>query len=58
MKIYNKEILRHDKNSKEEKYICSLCDLEWDLSLEDEDEYNVKKDHFKLKSHINEFNKK
>ena len=43
MKTYNKEILRHDKNSKEEMYICSLCRLEGDMSLDYEEQQNVKK---------------
>ena len=43
MKTYNKEILRHDKNSKEEMYICSLCRLEGDMSLDYEEQKNVKK---------------
>ena len=58
MKTYNKEILRHDKNSKDEIYICSLCELDTDLSLNEEDQYNIKKDHFKSKSHIDIFNEK
>ena len=58
MKTYNNEILRHNKNSKEEIYICSLCELDSDLSLEDEDQYNVRKGHFKLKFHVDNFNKK
>ena len=34
MKTYNKEVLIYDKNSKEARYICSVCELEGDLSLE------------------------
>ena len=58
MKIYNKEILRYNRNSKEPVYKCSLCDLEEDLSLDIEEHYNVMKDYFKLKSHIDNFNEK
>ena len=58
IKTYNKEILRHNKNSKEERYICSLCELEADLSLDDEEQYNVNKSHFELKSHMDKFNEK
>ena len=58
MKTYNKEILRHDKNSKEEMYICSLCRLEGDMSLDFEEQQNVKKEHFQLKSHIENFKEK
>ena len=57
MKTYNKEVLRYDKNSNEEKYICSLCNLEQDLSLISLDQLDVKKGHFKLKLHIDNFNK-
>ena len=57
MKIYNKEVLRYDKNSNEEKYFCSSCDLEQDLSLNILDQLDVKKAHFKLKLHIDNFNK-
>ena len=57
MKTYNKEVLRYDKNSNEEKYICWLCDLEQDLSLIILDQLDVKKDNFKLKLHIDNFNK-
>ena len=38
MKTYNKEILRHDKNSKEEMYICSLYRLKGDMSLNYEEQ--------------------
>ena len=31
MKTYNKEVLRYDENSNEEKYKCSVCDLKVDL---------------------------
>ena len=58
MKTYNKEILRHNRNPKEPVYICSLCNLEGDLSLQPEEQYNVMKGHFKLKSHIDNFNEK
>ena len=58
MKTYNKEILRHNRNPKEAVYICSLCNLENDLSLRSEEYYNVMKGHFKLKSHIDNFNEK
>ena len=33
MKTYNKEVLRYNKNSKEDKYTCSVCKLEDDLLL-------------------------
>ena len=46
MKTYNREILRHDENSKYNIYICSLCELDTDLSLNEEDQYNVKKRSF------------
>ena len=58
MKTYNRKVLRHDKNSKIEIYIWSLCELNADLSLNEEDQYYVKKDHFKLRSHIDNFNEK
>ena len=58
MKTYNKEILRHDKNSKEEMYICSLCRLEGDMSIDYEEQQNVKKEHLKLKSHTDNFKEK
>ena len=58
MKTYNKEISRYDKNSKEEMYICSLCRLHGDMSLDDEEQQNVKKGHFKLNSHIDNFSEK
>ena len=58
MKTYNKEILRHNRNPKEPEYICSLCRFETDLSLDSEEQNNVMKDHFKLESHINNFNEK
>ena len=57
MKTYNKEVLRYDKNSNEEKYTCSLCKLEDDYSIHWTEQLNVKKDHFKLKLHIDNFNK-
>ena len=57
MKNYNKKILRHDKNSKEEMCICSLCRLEEDMSLDHGEQQNVKR-HFKLKSHIDNFKEK
>ena len=58
MKNYNKEVLRHDRNPKEPVHMCSLCDLEEDLSLNPEEHSNVMKGHFNLKSHINNFNEK
>ena len=58
MKTYNKEVLRYDKNSNEKIYICSLCKLEHDLSMELYKQQFVMKDHFELKSHIDNFNKK
>ena len=57
MKRYNKEVLRYDKNSNEVRYTCSLCDLETDLSLHCTEQLDVKKEHFKLKLHIDNFNK-
>ena len=58
MKIYNKEVLRHNRNSKEPVYMCSLCDLERDLSVDIEEHYDVMKGYFKSKSHIDNFNEK
>ena len=58
MKTYNKEILRYDKNSNEARYICSVCKLEVDLSLHWSEQQYVKRGHFKLKLHIDNFNKK
>ena len=46
MKTYYKEIFRHNRNPKEPVYICSLCNLEGDLSLQPEEHYNVMKGHF------------
>ena len=57
MKTYNKEILRYDKNSKEARYTCSVCKLEDDLSLHWSEQQHVKRSHFKLKLHIDNFNK-
>ena len=57
MKTYNKEVLRYDKNSNEARYICSVCKLENDLSLHYSEQQHVKKGHFKLKLHIDNFNK-
>ena len=57
MKTYNKEVLRYDKNSNEEKYTFSLCKLEDDYSIHWTERLDVKKDHFKLKLHIDNFNK-
>ena len=45
MKIYNKEVLRYDKNSKEARYTCSVCKLEDDLSLHWSEQQYVKKGH-------------
>ena len=39
-------------------YICSLCRLEGDMSLDYEEQQNVKKGHFELKSHIDNFKEK
>ena len=58
MKTYNKEVLRHNKNKGEELHICSLYSLYGDMSLDDEEQQNVKKGHFKLKSHIDNFKEK
>ena len=57
MKTYNKEVLRYDKNSNEARYICSVCKLEDDLSLHWTEQQYVKRGHFKLRLHINNFNK-
>ena len=57
MKTYNKEVLRYDKNSNEEKYNCSLCKSEDDYSIHWTERLDVKKDHFKLKLYIDNFNK-
>ena len=43
MKICNKEVFRYDKNSKEARYTCSVCDLEDDLSLHWSKQQYVKK---------------
>ena len=43
MKTYNKEVLRHDRNSNEARYICSICKLEDDLSLNWIEQQYVKK---------------
>ena len=58
MKTYNKEVLRYDKNSKEARYIYSVCELEDDLSLHCSEQQHVMKSHFKSKLHIDNFNKK
>ena len=58
MKRYNKEVLRYDKNSNEEKYTCSQYKLEDDYSIHWTEQLDVKKDHFKLKLNIDNFNKK
>ena len=49
--------MRYDKNSNEARYICSVCKLEDDLLLHWSEQQYVKKDHFKLKLHIDNFNK-
>ena len=56
MKTYNKEVCRYDKNSNEPYYVCSVCDLERDLSRHDKQ--LVTKDHFKLKLHKDNIDKK
>ena len=56
MKTYNKEVLRYDINSREAIYICSVCELEGDLSLDCLEQEWVMKKHFKLKLHIDNFN--
>ena len=43
MKTYNKEVLRYDKNSNEEKYTCSLCKLEDDYSIHWTERLDVRK---------------
>ena len=58
MKNYNKEVLRYDENSNEEKYTCSVCDIKIDQSkCLTYEQLDVKKGHFKLKLHIDNFNK-
>ena len=57
MKTY-KEVLRYDENSNEARYKCSVCELEDDLLLHWSEQQHVKRDHFKLKLHIDNFNKK
>ena len=46
MKTYNKEVSRYDKNSNEARYICSVCELESDLSLHCSEQQHVKKESF------------
>ena len=58
MKTYNKEILRYDENSNEARYTCSVCKLEHDLSIELYKRHFVMKEHFELKSHKDNLNKK
>ena len=58
MKTYNKEVLRYDKNSNEPIYTCAICKLEDDYSLHWTEQLDVMKDHFKLKLHRDNFNKK
>ena len=58
MKTYNKEVLRYDKNSNEPIYTCAICKLENDYSLHWTEQQDVMKDHFKLKLHRDNFNKK
>ena len=57
MKTYNKEVLRYDENSNEARYTCSVCKLEDDYSLHWTEQQFVMKNHFKLKLHIDNFNK-
>ena len=50
--------MRYDGNSIEEKYTCSVCDLKIDQSrCLTYEQLDAKKGHFKLKLHINNFNK-
>ena len=58
MKTYNKEVLRYVKNSNEPLYTCAVCKLEKDYSLNWTEQQFVMKDHFKLKLHRDNFNKK
>ena len=58
MKTYNKEVLRYNKNSNEPIYICSVCKLEYDYGTHIDKQQFVMKDHFKLKHHRDNFNKK
>ena len=39
-------------------YICSLCRLHGDMSLDDVEQQDAKKGHFELNSHIDNFNEK
>ena len=57
MKTYNKEVLRYNENSNEARYTCSVCKLEDDYSLYCTEQQFVMKNHFKLKLHIDNFNK-
>ena len=58
MKTYNKEVLRYNENSNEPRYICSVCKLEYDYGTHIDKQQLVMKDHFKLKLHRDNFNKK
>ena len=58
MKTYSKEVLRYDENSNEARYTCSVCKLEDDYSLHWTEQQFVMKNHFKLKLHRDNFNKK
>ena len=58
MKTYNKEVLRYNQNSNEPRYICSVCKLEYDYGIHIDKQQFVMKDHFKLKLHRDNFNKK
>ena len=53
----NEEVLRYDKNSNEARYICSVYKLEDDLSLHWTEQQYVKRGRFRLKLHIDNFNK-
>ena len=57
MKTYNKEVLGFDENSNEARYTCSVCKFEDDYSLHWTEQQFVMKNHFKLKLHIDNFNK-
>ena len=58
MKTYNKEVLTYDENSNKARYTCSVCKLEDDYSLHWTEQQFVMKNHFKLKLHRDNFNKK
>ena len=58
MKIHYKEVLRYDENSNEARYTCLVCKLKYDCSIHIDKQQFVMKNHFKLKVHEDNFNKK